>query len=66
MISPTGGSTRGLSRASFSTPCRSGLASPGRGMLGKAGVPQEAPLAGLIFDDRRTAMTPTYGMKRGS
>jgi DNA invertase Pin-like site-specific DNA recombinase len=41
------------------------LASSRRRTLGKASVPQEAPLAGLIFDGRGTAMTPTYSMKPG-
>ncbi|HWA91177.1 MAG TPA: recombinase family protein [Rhizomicrobium sp.] len=39
------------------------LASSRRRTPGKASVPQEAPLAGLIFDDRGTAMVPTYSMK---
>jgi len=39
------------------------LASSRRRTLGKSSVPQEAPLAGLIFDDRGAAMAPTYSMK---
>jgi site-specific DNA recombinase len=41
------------------------LASSRRRTLGKPSVPQEAPLAGLIFDDRGAAMAPTYSMKPG-
>ncbi len=41
------------------------LASSRRRTLGKASVPQDALLAGLIFDDRGTAMAPTYSMKPG-
>jgi site-specific DNA recombinase len=41
------------------------LASSRRRTPGKASVPQEAPLAGFIFDDRGTAMAPTYSMKPG-
>jgi DNA invertase Pin-like site-specific DNA recombinase len=41
------------------------LASSRRRTLGKPSVPQDAPLAGLIFDDRGTVMSPTYSMKPG-
>lgn len=41
------------------------LAASRRRTLGKVSVPQEAPLAGMIFDDRGTAMAPTYSMKPG-
>jgi DNA invertase Pin-like site-specific DNA recombinase len=41
------------------------LAASRRRTLGKPSVPQDAPLAGLVFDDRGTPMLPTYSVKPG-
>jgi site-specific DNA recombinase len=41
------------------------LAASRRRTLGKPSVPQDAPLAGLVFDDRGTPMLPTYSTKPG-
>jgi hypothetical protein len=41
------------------------LAASRRRTLGKPSVPQDAPLAGLVFDHRGTPMLPTYSTKPG-